>query len=177
MIIREAQPSDLKDVLSVERAAFNANEEAELVMDLLGDDSAKPLLSLLAYDQGQAVGHILFTKAQLDSAPEVSVYLLAPLAVVPDWQRKGVGSALIKRGLSLLSAVKVDLVFVLGHPEYYPRSGFTPAGKLGFEAPYPIPDEVADAWMVKYLKHNESTRYTGKVICAKALQKPEYWRE
>ncbi len=59
--------------------------------------------------------------------------------MIPEQQATGIGAALIKQGLALLKTSGVELVFVLGHPGYYPRSGFTPAGVLGFDAPYPIP--------------------------------------
>ena len=68
-------------------------------------------------------------------------------------------------------------MFVLGHPEYYPRYGFVSAGKLGFEATYPIPEKVADAWMVQELQPGIIGKIKGKVLCAKALDAPEYWRE
>ena len=77
----------------------------------------------------------------------------------------------------LLSLLALKLVFVLGHPEYYPRFGFTPAGRLGFGAPYPIPDELAGAWMVQALRSGVIGIISGKVICADALNKPEHWRE
>ncbi|MGB7272968.1 MAG: N-acetyltransferase, partial [Geitlerinemataceae cyanobacterium] len=138
MYIREALDSDLSDVLSIERAAFGKNEEAELVKDLLEDPSAKPVLSLLAFKDDRAVGHILFTTARLmNSKNTASIVILAPLAIIPDAQKQGIGGKLIKKGLQLLSRSGVDLVFVLGHPEYYPRHGFKPASCLGFEAPYP----------------------------------------
>ena len=66
---------------------------------------------------------------------------------------------------------------MLGYPEYYLRHGFKPAGSLGFEAPYPIPDKNADAWMVQALHPNVIGSVCGKVICADTLNKPEYWRE
>ena len=177
MIIREALESDLKDVLFVERTAFGSEEEANLVRDLIADTSAQPIVSLLAYEENQAVGHILFTKAQLEQQPNRSVYILAPLAVVPEYQKKGIGKKLTEDGLSLLSDSGVDLVFVLGHPEYYPRFGFRPAGNDGFDAPYPIAQKNSDAWMVKALQPNIIGNIGGKVVCANKLDKPEYWRE
>ena len=83
----------------------------------------------------------------------------------------------VERGVQLLSKSGVDLVFVLGYPEYYTRHGFTPAGHLGFEAPYPIPDEHADAWMVQALRPDVISSVCGKVMCSDTLNKPEYWRE
>ncbi|MGK7896215.1 MAG: GNAT family N-acetyltransferase [Xenococcus sp. (in: cyanobacteria)] len=178
MFIREATDLDLKDVLEVERLAFGRDEEAELVRDLLNDPSAQPILSLLAFKDDLAVGHILFTTAHLTNKQNtIAIAILAPLAIVPDFQKQGIGSKLIKRGLQLLSRSGVALVFVLGHPEYYPRHGFKPAGCLGLEAPYPIPQEHSDAWMVQALRPSVIGSVFGKVICADALNKPEYWIE
>jgi putative acetyltransferase len=121
----------------------------------------------------------LFTKISLaGERGNTSAAILAPLAVLPDFQNQGIGGRLIDKGLKLLSESGVELVFVLGHPEYYPKHGFKqPAGALGFEAPYPIPDEHADAWMVQELRPNVIGNVSGKVVCANALQKPEHWRE
>ena len=177
MIIRESSVSDLESMLSVERAAFESEEEANLVRKLINDPSAKPLVSLLAFHADQAVGHILFTKARLEPETPLSLSLLAPLAVVPEFQRKGIGSELIERGLKVLSESAVDLVFVLGYPDYYSRHGFKPAGKLGFDAPYPIPEKNADAWMVRALNPDAVKSFRGTVICADALDKPCYWHE
>jgi putative acetyltransferase len=178
MQIREAVETDLDDVLLVERLAFGHDKEAGLVRDLLNDASAKPILSLLAFEGDRAVGHILFTSVRLEGTGDGhSMAILAPLAIVLEAQKQGVGGKLIERGLQLLSESGVDLVFVLGHPEYYPRHGFRPAGDLGFEAPYPIPDEHADAWMVQALRPSAIGSISGKVICANALDKPEHWRE
>ena len=151
--IREAVDADLNDVLQIERLAFGYEKEADLVRDLLHDFSAKPVLSLLAFQKNRALGHILFTTAQLSgSQGSASIVILAPLAIVPDAQKQGIGGKLIEKGLEHLSKSGVDLVFVLGHPEYYPRYGFKPAGDLGFEAPYPVPDLHANAWMVQALR-------------------------
>ena len=178
MYIREAAGDDLDNVLHVERLAFGHDEEAELVRELLSDESAEPLLSLLAFEADQAAGHILFTSATLANTQDsVTIMLLAPLAIVPEMQKQGIGGKLIQEGLLRLTKSGVDLVFVLGHPEYYPRYGFSPAGDLGFEATYPIPDECAGAWMVQALRPDIIGSVRGKVVCADALQKPEYWRE
>jgi len=176
--IREAVETDLNDVLLIERLAFGHDKEAELVRALLDDHSAKPVLSLLAFKKERAVGHILFTAARLSDTKEIApIVILAPLAIVPDAQKQGIGGKLIEQGLGLLSESGVGLVFVLGHPEYYPRYGFKPAGHLGFEAPYPIPDEHADAWMVQALRSGVIGTGRGRVICADALHQPEHWRE
>jgi len=178
MKIREGTDTDLNDVLLVEKEAFGYDKESNLVRDLLSDPSARPLYSLLAYNANRAVGHVLFTSAYLEDTQEgVSISILAPLAVIPDFQKQGIGGKLIERGLQLLSSAGVDLVFVLGHPDYYPRYGFKPAGVQGFEAPYPIPEEHANAWMVQELRPGVIGSVSGKVRCADMLNKPEHWRE
>ncbi|MES9857655.1 MAG: hypothetical protein ABW166_13785 [Sedimenticola sp.] len=71
----------------------------------------------------------------------------------------------------------VELVFVLGHPDYYLRSGFNPAGVLGYEAPYHIPEEHAGAWMVQELCSGIIGKVKGKVQCSDVLSQPQHWRE
>ena len=175
--IREALASELTDVLMVQQLAFGQDDEAKLVEALLEDPSAQPTLSLVAFKNAQAVGHILFTKVHVADSKRTTASLLAPLAVVPDAQRQGIGGQLIEHGLQMLSQSGVALVFVLGYPQYYSRFGFKPAGILGFEAPYPIPDKHADAWMVRSLQPNIVGAIKGKIVCADALNKPEYWQE
>lgn len=177
MEIREALESDHDDVINIEREAFGSEDEAELVAKLLLDPSAEPYLSLIAIDDQKPVGHILFTKARLEPKIPLSISILAPLAVIPKAQKKGVGGKLIEHGLKALAKSGVDLVFVLGHPEYYPRHGFKPAGILGFEAPYPIPSKNAAAWMVQELRDGIIGKYSGRVICSDVLNEPEYWSE
>lgn len=180
MIVRRSGDSDINALLLVQGLAFGKDEGPviiELVTNLLADPSARPLLSLVAVDEGATVGHVLFTRAQVTPSNDVAASILAPLAVAPPFQRQGIGGELIKEGLKLLSDYGVELVFVLGHPEYYPRYGFRPAGKLGFAAPYPIASEVAEAWMVQELSRGLIGSVKGKVVCAKALDRPAYWSE
>lgn len=180
LIIRETTESDLHGLLDAERQAFGSDEGpeiVELVQGLLNDPTAEPLLSLIALSEQRVIGHILFTKAKIILYEQISAAILAPLAVIPDAQNKGIGGRLIMEGLRLLSERGVELVFVLGHPDYYPRHGFKAAGPLGFEAPYPIPGEVADAWMVQELRPGIIGSVKGKVLCADLLNQPQYWHE
>jgi putative acetyltransferase len=178
MYIRETKDADLNDILLVERQAFATTKEADLTKEMLADPSAKPLQSLLAYVENQPAGHILFTNAHLSGTDrKVTVSFLAPLAVILRFQKQGIGGALIKKGLEILSQTGVDLVFVVGHPKYYPRHGFTPASPLGFQPTYPIPKEVADAWMVQALRPGVIGSVSGKMSCCDSLNKLELWRE
>lgn len=145
---------------------------------LMADPSAVPRLALVAVEGEDVVGHVLFTRADIDGAdPPVAAALLAPLAVHPEQQPRGIGGRLIAAGLDALAAAGVDLVLVLGHPGYYPSSGFRPAGALGLAAPYPIPPEHAEAWMVAALRPGVLGAVTGQVRCAAALDDPRHWRE
>ncbi len=94
-----------------------------------------------------------------------------------DRQRQGIGGRLIETGLRLLEESGVDLVFVLGYPDYYSRFGFKPAGVQGLQATYPIPPQNADAWMVTELAPGTIQNCTGTVRCSKALDDPKYWIE
>lgn len=145
---------------------------------MLADPTAELRYSLVAVEQDTVVGHVLFTKVHIEGATtNVAAQILAPLAVHPDFQAKGVGGKLIMAGLDALRKSKIQLVFVLGYPGYYPRCGFTPAGVCGFEAPYPIPEEHASAWMVQELIPGTIGTIKGKIHCAETLHQPEHWRE
>ncbi|NHZ86199.1 MAG: GNAT family N-acetyltransferase [Planctomycetia bacterium] len=176
--IRETKDTDFNDIMEVEKQAFVEDSEAELTAQLLNDKSAKPRISLIAFDGNKAVGHILFTKTTIernDICP--LMHILAPLAVIPEYQKQGIGGKLVREGLKRIKEIGSEIVFVLGHTEYYPKYGFIPnAERLGYSAPNPIPTEVADAWMVQPLTSKVLSNF-GKVICADMLNKPEYWQE
>jgi len=178
---RHATSADLTEILRVHESAFGEVEGPEivgLVTELLGDRTALPLHSLVAETDGRVVGHILFTAVRLPSGPRpVLAQILAPLAVSSDFQAQGVGISLVNDGLKDLAAAGVELVFVLGHPGYYPRFGFRPAGVLGFEAPYPIPPHNEDAWMVHELQPGTIGTVRGKIQCALTLDQPQHWCE
>lgn len=178
MDIREAVDPDLDDILSVESQAFGEKEGpviVGLVRELLSDPTAKPLLSLVAFEKELPVGHILFTKVRVLPEDDVSATILAPVAVIPSAQKKGIGGKLIETGFEILSKRGVELVFVLGYPIFYSRHGFETAGRLGYTPTYPTPPENKDAWMVKKLSDIKET--SGRIECAKTLNKPKYWIE
>lgn len=181
MKIRQTTPSDLNKILAIHKAAFGEQEGpeiAQLVQNLFNDPTALPLYSFVASIEDHLIGHVLFTKVKLiDSPTPVTATILAPLAIKPKYHSKGVGKDLIKEGLITLKNAGVDLVFVLGHPDYYPQSGFKPAGELDFTAPYPIPKKNAGAWMVLELRPGIIGSATGMVQCCEALDKPELWKE
>jgi putative acetyltransferase len=129
--IRPEAPADAAAVRDVLAGAFPTAAEAALVERLRG--AAQPRVALVADDAGgQLVGHILFTPVEVRSAsPVAGVLGLAPLAVRPERQRRGVGSALVRAGLCACRETGARAVVVLGHPGYYPRFGFSPAWSFG----------------------------------------------
>lgn len=181
MVIRESTEQDRAKITSVHDSAFGKIKGKEilvLVNGLLDDKTAEPMLSLVAEENGKIIGHILFTKVSIkQSSNAISAQILAPLAILPAHQNQGVGSGLIKKGLKQLKDSGVHLVFVLGHPGYYSQCGFSPAGVLGFDAPYPIPEEHAEAWMVQEFRDGVIGLVTGKVQCSEVLNQPQHWRE
>ncbi|WP_353930522.1 N-acetyltransferase [Okeanomitos corallinicola TIOX110] len=181
MNIRHSTESDRPKITNVYIDAFGkdkGDEIAELVNQLLDDETAKPVLSLVAEIDGQVIGHILFTKAYLEPEnDQVTIQILAPLAICTALQSQSIGSRMIQEGLKQLKKSGVDLVFVLGHPSYYPKHGFKTAGILGFEALYPIPEEHADAWMVCELTPGVIGTVKGIVHVSKSLGQPKHWQE
>jgi len=177
--IRETKIEDFNDIMEVETEAFGYDKEAKLVAELLTDKSAEPTISMLAFYNDEAVGHILFTRAYFEGQQEQPmIHILAPLAVKPKFQRQGIGGMLIRAGIQNLQAKGSSLVFVLGHKEYYPKYGFIPdAMRLGYSAPYPILEEYADCWMVQAITPEGFGVGKGKIKCSDILNKPEHWRD
>lgn len=174
--IKETCEEDIETILEVEKRAFGSEVEAQLVANLLSDKTTEPNLSLLAYAENEAIGHILFTRVRIGEQNNVLAHILAPLAVKPSFQKQGIGGLLITEGLKGLKKKNSELVFVLGHNTYYPKYGFiNNAAKLGFEAPYTISEEHANAWMVQELNAGAILQNNGKITCANTLMTPEYW--
>jgi putative acetyltransferase len=154
--VRSELSRDRGAIRRVNELAFAGPLEADIVDALRHSDAWLPELSLVAEDDSGIVGHALFSLVRLDSGPEL--LSLGPMAVLPDRQRAGVGTALVRRGLELARGTEYPLVVVLGHPAYYPRFGFRPARRCGIETPYEAPDE---AWMALPLPgYDESVRGT-----------------
>jgi putative acetyltransferase len=178
VLVRAARSEDTDGLLDVERAAFGGDDEADLVAALLADPSAAPIINLVAEEDGEVVGHVLFTHAVVEAADgEIAATILAPLAISPAEQGKGVGQALCREGLIAAKELGIGLVFVLGHIDYYPKVGFEPAAPHGLQAPYPIDAAVADAWMVLETRPGLIGSVRGVIRCADAMMHPEMWAE
>ncbi len=145
LLIRDEEPCDTRPVFEIVRKAFGRTDEARLV-DALRQAGAATL-SLVAVENGAVAGHILFSPVRLEppDGPPVAGAGLAPVCVLPERQRLGIGSTLVHTGLARLRETGHRWVAVLGHPDYYPRFGFRPASAFGLRCAFEAP---ANAFMV-----------------------------
>jgi len=139
---RFEEPEDIPSVRVVNEQAFEQHAEADLVDKLRRD--CPEALSLVAEDSGHVVGHIFFTPATVDGWDSTIQGMgLAPMAVLPERQREGIGSSLVEHGLEILRDRCCRFVIVLGHSGYYPRFGFEPASRYGLTSQWEgVPDEA-----------------------------------
>lgn len=155
-ILRAEQPGDEPSVRALHLAAFR--DEGQVVADLVDDlrslTSGDDGLSIVAEEAGSIVGHVMFTCSLLDAPRRlVHVQVLSPLAVAPPAQRRGIASALIRRGLDTLASRGVPVVFLEGPPDFYRRFGFSPGGEHGFRKPsLRIPDPAFQALLLPAYK-------------------------
>jgi putative acetyltransferase len=142
MPVREAQPADSAAIDALHRAAFGGDFEAELVERLRHDGLV--LVSLVAALEEAIIGHLIFSALPVEIDRRiVAAAALAPMAVAPVRQRLGYGSSLIRSGIDVLRTRGCAAVFVLGHPSYYARFGFSAELASKFAAPFRGPAFMA----------------------------------
>ena len=152
--IRSELPEDIEAIYSLNKDAFEGSAEANLVNNLRTSNAM--ILSLVAIKNSEIVGHIAFSPVTIESdQATVDAVGLAPMAVLPEFQRRGIGSQLVEEGLNRIRAAGHDLVVVLGHQEYYPRFGFVPAKKYDIRWEQDAPEE---AFMIKELREGPSKK-------------------
>ena len=156
--IRPERPDDGAAVRLVNQLAFGGNEEADIVEGLHRAQAV--VVSLVAEMGIDILGHILFSPVVVERANGKRLVGLAPMAVAPDHQKKGIGSRLVREGLARCGAAGVDGVVVLGHAEYYPRFGFVPAAQFGLRCEYDVP---VDVFMALELTHDALGGVSGLV--------------
>ena len=136
MLIRPEEQRDWAAVHALNVSAFESPAEANLVDALR--EQAHPLVSLVAEDNGAIVGHIMFSPVSLSGHPALRIMGLAPMAVVPENQRKGIGSALVRAGLDQCKQLDFGAAVVLGHSAYYPRFGFSSSAGFEIDCEYEV---------------------------------------
>jgi putative acetyltransferase len=157
VIIRPETPDELPAIRSVNEAAFGQQEEADLVDNLRS--AGVVLVSLVAEVNTRIVGHILFSRMSVETADgSIPAAALAPVAVMPEHQRRRIGERLIREGMNMLREQGEQIVIVLGHPDYYPRFGFSTAKARFLESPFP-----AEAFMAIELSPGALEGVHGKV--------------
>ena len=141
--IRQENQKDYEEVYRVIKTAFETAEhsdgnEHDLVVALRNSDSFIPELSLVAVKEDKIVGYILFTKIKIGNHEEIA---LAPLAVLPEYQKQGIGSMLIEQGHKIAKQLGYHYSIVLGSENYYPKFGYIPAIQYGIQAPFDVANE------------------------------------
>ncbi|NWG54157.1 MAG: N-acetyltransferase [Hydrogenophilaceae bacterium] len=160
MIIRDAEPEDALAIRAIVASAFGRADEARLVERLRADGDA--FIELVAEDEdsGELIGSILFSPLAIDRPGETLTALaLAPVAVRPDRQKDGVGSALIRAGIEQARFAQAPAIILLGHPAYYPRFGFSAAAAESLDAPFSGPSFMALELEPGALRAGGSVRY------------------
>lgn len=163
IVIRPPRLDELAAIMAVHRAAFGRDDEAALVGRLRadGDDA----FELLAEADGAVVAHVAFSRLRIEHGDDGLALGLAPVAVLPAWQRRGVGSTLIRHSLEALRKQPMRAVMVLGDPGYYARFGFTPASRASLRDTY----GGGDAFMALALHSGGLDGYRGRVDYAPAF--------
>lgn len=148
LVIRPETPEDVDSIRRVNEQAFGRGDEAKIVEKLR--DNGALTISLVAVQNGEIVGHIAFSPVKMEAESQsYEAINLAPLAVLPEYQRQGIGSQMVQAGLEECRRLGHEIVVLVGHPDYYPRFSFIPAKAEGFACEFEVPEE---AWMVLELR-------------------------
>ena len=176
MKIRLLEETDLANVLHVIETAFPVEENKvimELATELVEDASKYQIRSLVAEIDNQIIGYVSYSPIFVKPDESISGYILAPLAVSPDYQKQGVGSNLIRAGIDILKTEGVDALMVYGDPNYYGRFGFNePTARL-FTPPYPL--EYPFGWTGMMLSEKSVPKLSINFDCVESLSKPQLW--
>jgi putative acetyltransferase len=176
MQIRLATQQDADGVRCVHLSAFPEGESqviAKLAVDLLSEESAPATVSLVAEVDDVAVGHVAFSPVAIDSAVDFQGYILAPLAVRPDYQKRCIGSRLVENGMQRLSDLGVGILFVYGDPKYYLRFGFSVEAAAGYVPPYAL--QYPFGWQGIVLRDPGARRSPARIACVTSLRDPALW--
>lgn len=161
--IRQENPSDITAIHALNKIAFDGREaEPRLVDDIRNSENFIPELSLVAEQRGQILGHILLSRIHIETENgSIPALALAPMAVLPAYQKQGIGSDLVRRALSVSKSLGHGIVIVLGHSSYYPRFGFSADAAKSLECPY---GNCGTAWMACELITGALQGIHGRVV-------------
>lgn len=156
--IREENKNDLVKIKEINNKAFDQPQEGNVIDKIRESDSE--ILSLVAEIDGNLVGHIFYSEAEIEcNNKKLKGMGLAPMAVLPKYQKQGIGKKLINESLKMLKKKPVPYIIVLGHEDYYPKFGFEKASKYGIKCQWDgVPDE---AFMIMILEIEKMTNIHG----------------
>jgi putative acetyltransferase len=176
MQIRIATRQDADEVRDIHLSAFPETESeiiAQLAVSLLSEETTPPTVSLVAEAEGVVVGHVAFSPVAIHSKEDFRGYILAPLAVRPDYQKRGIGSRLVESGRQRLSDLGAGILFVYGDPRYYGRFGFSVEAAGGYVPPYAL--RYPFGWQGIVLKDCDAARSPARIACVASLSDPALW--
>ena len=159
LTIRSETPEDVDSIHYVNEHAFGQEDESKLIEKLR--HRGVLTISLIAIQDGEIVGHIAFSPVVIESGlSSFEAIALASMAVLPAYQRQGIGGQLVRAGLEECRRLGHEIIVVLGHPDYYPRFGFVLAGPRGIDCEFEVPEE---AWMILELQEGALAGRQGTV--------------
>lgn len=176
MHIRIATNQDYDDIQNVHLCAFPEAESevvSRLATDLLFEKTTPQIISLVAETDDAIVGHIAFSPVTIDNNENFQGYILAPLGVKPDCQKRRIGSKLIEYGMQQLPAMRVNAVFVYGDPRYYGRFGFSAEAAEQYAAPYHL--QYAFGWQAIVFIKSKIENPPVAITCVASLRDPKLW--
>jgi putative acetyltransferase len=176
MNIRIATDQDRADIRRIYSSAFPKGESeivAKLAIDLLFENTTPQTISLVAEADDSIVGHVAFSPVGIDNNENFQAYILAPLAVQPDYQKNRIGSKLIEYGMQELSALGVNVVLVYGDPKYYGRFGFSADAAHQYTTPYKL--QYPFGWQAIVLNECAIEKSPVAITCVTSLCDPNLW--
>ena len=180
MKLSKYNPENFEEIKQLFTMTFSDSEGqseglliGNLVYDLMANFSTDNFYCFIAAENEQIIGSIIFTRLTFES--EVNAFLLAPVAVHTNFQRKGIGQKLINFGLKTLKENNVELIFTYGNPDYYSKVGFSFISENVIKAPLKL--SYPKGWLAQSLVSKEIEPITGNSYsyCVEAFNKPEYW--
>ena len=174
--IRVATSQDRDEIREIYLESFPEDESdliAELAGNLLSEESNPEPVTLIAELDGEVAGHVAFSPVYASGEDKCLGYILAPLAVKPKYQKRGIGSKLVNGGISRLSERGINLFLVYGDPKYYGRFGFEAETASGFSPPCEL--QYPFGWLAILRGPGGSGEHTIQVSCVEPLRNPALW--
>lgn len=176
MHIRTAKSLDRDEILKIYLCTFPEDEKdivSKLAIDLLYESTTPQTISFVAVNDNAVVGHVAFSPVKIDNDNNLQGYILAPLAVIPDYQKYKIGTRLIETGIQTLSKMDVNILFVYGDPEYYGRFGFSTDYAEKFIPQHKL--QYPSGWQAIILNEFPNKNAYHNLVCVASLSAPKLW--